>query len=204
MNKNIPNYLTILRLILVIPFIIIFITPIIVTKSYNIPSYTSTNWKLWSIIIAGILFIVAMMTDFLDGFLARKYHVVSNFGKFFDPIADKFITNSALIIFAIYFVIPIWVVIPIMLRDILVDGIRMMSSQKKIVIAASILGKIKTFMFSVSIATFFFILPLFSDTNVYNNSWEMWVLNIPIIICMVLSLISGFQYVWKAKNIFKG
>lgn len=204
MNKNIPNYLTIFRLFLVIPFVILFIAPIIVSKSTQFPSYSTQDWKFWCIIAAGIIFFIAMFTDYLDGYLARKYQVVSTFGKFFDPIADKFITNSALVIFAVYFAIPIWVVIPILLRDMLVDGIRMMSSQQKIVISASYLGKVKTFIFSFALGIIFFVLPIINDQNIYNNGWELWVLNIPIIICLILSLLSGYQYVMKAKVVLKG
>ena len=198
MNKNIPNYITIFRLFLVIPFVIIFITPLILNIRI-FPTYSIFDTQLICIITAGVIFVIAMITDYLDGYLARKYSAVSTFGKFFDPIADKFMTNSALIIMAAYNIIPIWIVVIIILRDVLVDGLRMFASDKKIVISASSLAKWKTFILSISIIILFFFTPLISNSDIYKNGIYIWIVNIPLIISLGLSLISGYNYFIKTK-----
>ena len=198
MNKNIPNYITIFRLFLVIPFVVVFIIPLLLNLS-GFASYSTFNTQLICFIISGVIFVIAMITDYIDGYLARKYSAVSTFGKFFDPIADKFMTNSALIIMAAYNIIPIWIVIIIILRDVLVDGLRMFSSEKKIVISASSLAKWKTFILSLSIIIIFFVAPAINESDIYKNGIYIWILNIPLIIALFLSLISGYNYFIKTK-----
>lgn len=99
--------------------------------------------RMWSLIIA-VLFIMAALTDLLDGYVARKYHIVTNIGKFLDPIADKIIVNTAMILMIPIGRIPAWIVSLIIIRDFIVDGIRTIATSEGMIIEASKLGKRKT------------------------------------------------------------
>ena len=162
-KSSIPNYLTILRIILV-PIIIIFscysFGPIV--YEIRLPNSYSYQPFYFSWFFAGILFLIASITDFLDGFLSRKYNWVSNFGKLWDPIADKILINSILIIFAganssgmikIHFIVPILMII----RDTIVDASRMYAASKGVVVPANIYGKMKTFTQIIGIIFIYFL-----------------------------------------------
>lgn len=127
---NIPNRLTIIRTILVPVFIIIYLTNAI---PYN------------HLIAAGI-FVAASLTDYFDGYIARKYNMITNFGKFLDPLADKLLVNSALLCFLVVpdNPVPFWVVFVIIMRDFIINGFRLVASDNNAVIAADYWGKIKT------------------------------------------------------------
>ncbi len=124
---NLPNTITLLR-IGVVPFLFILL---------------SDPGKSWSLIIAG-LFVVASITDFFDGYIARKYQMITTMGKFLDPIADKIIVNSAMILLIPIGRIPAWIVAITIIRDLMVDVIRSIASSEGIYIQASRLGKQKT------------------------------------------------------------
>ena len=124
---NIPNQLTTLRVILIPVFMFFFTSDI-----------TANN------IIAAIVFIVASLTDFLDGHLARKWNLVTNFGKIMDPFADKLLVLTALIYLAISGTIPGWPVIIIIVRELLVTSLRALAADNGIILAARNLGKFKT------------------------------------------------------------
>lgn len=125
---NLPNKLTIFR-VLLIPFFVVFLL-------VDITPYD--NW------IALAIFIVASLTDLLDGKIARKYGLVTNFGKFMDPLADKLLVCSALICLVEMERIPAWMVIVIIAREFIISGFRLVASDNGIVIAASYWGKFKT------------------------------------------------------------
>lgn len=125
---NLPNKITVFRVIL-IPFFVFFMLTDIVTGS----KYISLA-----------IFIVASLTDALDGHIARKHHLITNFGKFMDPLADKLLVCSALICFVSLQRIPTWVVIIIIARDFVISGYRLLAANNGIVIAADWWGKIKT------------------------------------------------------------
>ena len=124
---NLPNKLTILRAIM-IPFFLVFL-------------YMSPGWSKW---VALGIFIAASLTDMLDGKIARKYNLVTNFGKFMDPLADKLLVCSALIALSDLNRIPAWIVIVIIARDFIISGFRLIAAEGGLVIAASWWGKIKT------------------------------------------------------------
>lgn len=132
---NIANQLTTLRVILIPAFIFVFVTPTIPNNEY----------------IAAMIFIVASLTDFLDGYLARKLNLVSNFGKIMDPFADKLLVLTALIYLAIAQIIPGWIVIVIIGRELLITSLRALVADKGIILAASKLGKYKTATQMISI-----------------------------------------------------
>ena len=125
---NIPNQLTVLRVIM-IPFFIFFLL---------MPTIPYYNW------IAFTLFIAASLTDLLDGIIARKYNLVTNFGKFMDPLADKLMVCSALICLVEMGRIPAWIVILIIVREFIISGFRQVAADNGVVIAASFWGKFKT------------------------------------------------------------
>jgi len=127
---NLPNRITMIR-ILLIPFFVFFML---------------TDFVPYSKYIAAAVFIIASLTDTLDGYLARKYGLVSNFGKFMDPLADKLLVCSALVCFVAIpdNPMPAWGVIVIISRDFIISGFRLVASDAGVVIAASVWGKVKT------------------------------------------------------------
>src|SRR5450756_1908597 len=124
---NLPNTISLIR-ISVVPFLFILLT---------------SPGEFWSLILA-ILFAVASITDMLDGFLARKYNMITTMGKFLDPLADKLIINSAMILMIPIDRIETWIVVIIIMRDLIVDSIRSIASSEGIYIQASLIGKQKT------------------------------------------------------------
>lgn len=127
---NLPNKLTVLRVIL-IPFFIFFLL------TQNGENYTMR-------LISLVIFVVASLTDLLDGMIARKYDLVTNFGKFMDPLADKLLVCSALIALIELGQLPAWMVIVIISREFIISGFRLVASDNGVVIAASYWGKFKT------------------------------------------------------------
>lgn len=127
---NLPNKLTLLRVIM-IPFFVCFL---LLENGAN-PTYRY---------IAAAVFIVASFTDMLDGKIARKYNLVTNFGKFMDPLADKLLVCSGLICFTALNQLPAWIVIVIISREFIISGFRLVASDNGVVIAASYWGKFKT------------------------------------------------------------
>lgn len=129
MKMNLPNKLTVLRVIM-IPFFILFLL-----------SEIGGNAGKW---VALVLFIIAALTDFFDGKIARKYNLITNFGKFMDPLADKLLVCSALICFVELGKLPAWMVIIIISREFIISGFRLIAADNGVVIAASYWGKFKT------------------------------------------------------------
>ena len=139
---NLPNKLSVLRMVIV-PFILLFFMPM------PLPLSTPTSaWNeficTYGQIIALLLFIIASITDFLDGYIARKHNIISNFGKFIDPIADKLLLTSVMI--ALVYVGRLHAIVPILFlfRDLVVSGVRMLGASSGKVIAANWVGKWKT------------------------------------------------------------
>ena len=126
---NLPNKLTVLR-VLLIPFFVLF------TLVDLIPGYSKY--------IAVLIFVVASLTDFLDGKIARKYNLVTNFGKFMDPLADKLLVCAALICLTAEGLLPAWMVIVIISREFIISGFRLVASDNGVVIAASYWGDRKS------------------------------------------------------------
>ncbi|MGY6172573.1 CDP-diacylglycerol--glycerol-3-phosphate 3-phosphatidyltransferase [Candidatus Mycoplasma pogonae] len=186
--KNLPNILTILRIVLVIPFIAFLI----------VFYYLGNLWAYW--LTFGI-FVVAIFTDFLDGYLARKFKTVSNFGKIFDPIGDKILINTTLIFFAAFTTIPVYIVVLFILRDITVDGVRIFYASQKIEVAASKWGKLKTLTQTFAIMIIFiFSYIIFEYSNDQNFNTHYWVLQIPVFIALFFSFFSAYFYLkslWK-------
>ena len=141
---NLPNTITFLR-IGVVPFLFILL---------------SSPDKFWSLVIA-ILFVIASITDFFDGYFARKYQMITTMGKFLDPIADKIIVNTAMILLIPIGRIPAWIVAITIIRDLIVDVIRSIASSEGIYIQASLLGKQKTFAQIIAVTALIIHYPIF-------------------------------------------
>lgn len=192
---NLPNKITMSRIFLSIFIIILLLFPFDAT-GIAMPKIFINETIVVDIkyLIAGILFIVASLTDFVDGYIARKYNLITDFGKMIDAIADKILVNSILIILASSgFISPIIPVI-IIVRDSVVNSIKMIAGSKGKVVAAIKMGKLKTASLMVGIT-----LTLF-----YNLPFELYNLKISdalLIIACVLSLISAIQYYSMNKDL---
>ena len=171
---NLPNKLTVMRVIL-IPF---FVAALLYDNG------SSQTMR----IVANVIFIVASLTDLFDGKIARKYNLVTNFGKFMDPLADKLLVCSALICLIQLGQLPAWVVIIIISREFIISGFRLVAADNGIVIAASYWGKFKTTFQMIAVILMIFNIPALATVTM-----------IMLVIAVVLTVISLVDYV--AKNI---
>lgn len=206
---NIPNILTIVRLVLVIPFLALMFTAyFFINKEYQ-----RRYDDIGRILLGSSLFVfmVAMITDFLDGYIARKTNQITEFGKLWDPLADKIMIISALITLSMLKVVPIWLTLLFILRDLIVDGTRVIMAKNNISVAAKWTGKFKTVMQTLGIITvyiFFLIfnIPEFLEEKFTNKTIEFALLhaiNSPLIIAGILNIISGFEYFNSIKEYIK-
>ena len=144
--------------------------------------------------IAVAIFIIASLTDTLDGFIARKYNLVSNFGKFMDPLADKLLVCSALICLIALDKIPAWIVIVIISREFIISGFRLIAADNGVVIAASYWGKFKTASQMVTVI----LLVLNIQNTVFTVLGTVF-----IYISLVLTVVSLIDYIAKNKEVLK-
>ena len=191
---NVPNKITICRIALSILLLIIMIFPVD-KVGINFPEFQLAGKLIIDskYLICGIIFLIASLTDFLDGYLARKYNLVTDIGKVMDAIADKILVNGVLILLATEGYISPIIPVVIVSRDIVVDSIKMVAGQKSGAVGASMAGKIKTACMLVGITLLFFYDLPFSLVNIYPAKAI-------IMIATVLSVISGIQYYVKNKK----
>ena len=175
---NLPNKLTLLRICLIPVFVILMLSQV-------------SNFFL----ISCIIFIIASITDFLDGKIARKYNLVTDFGKFMDPLADKLLVLSALICRIEYDLVESWMVIIIVARELTVSILRAIAADNGKVIAASGGGKIKTTSQMIA------IILLLIGAN-YSNSQIVFVGTIAMYIATIFTLYSGIDYLYKNRELF--
>lgn len=189
---NLPNQLTVARLVLSFVFVALL-------SFMEIPHFRTA---------ALIVFVIAAITDFLDGHLARKHGLVTNFGKLMDPLADKILMCAGFVLLTRLELIPAWIVIAIISREFLVTGLRLVASAEGIVLAAENLGKYKTVSQIVTII--YFLVYLASADPAF--AWMKPVFENPIVgvkllgtnliwISLILTLLSGFNYVWKNRQL---
>ena len=174
---NTPNKLTIARIIM-IPFFVAFLM-------YDITG----NADKW---IALAIFVIASLTDTLDGYLARKYRLVTNFGKFMDPLADKLLVCSALICFTATGQLAAWITIIIIAREFIISGFRLIAADNGIVIAASYWGKFKT----VSQMIMIILMIMNLEHPVFQGAITVFV-----VIAVALTVISLIDYILKNKSV---
>lgn len=186
-KMNLPNKLTIFRIVLIVPFILLLLGE-------------GSGWKWFSAIFGGIMeyvdyialgvFIVASLTDLIDGKIARKYNLVTNFGKFMDPLADKLLVSAALIALVEMDRIPAWIVIVIISREFIISGFRLVAADNHVVIAASYWGKFKTVFQMVMVCLLIADIPkLRLVTEIV-----MWA-------ALALTVVSLVDYLIKNKNV---
>lgn len=173
---NLPNKLTILR-VCIIPFFVMTLL------------FDHGNSQFMRV-IADLIFIFASLTDMLDGKIARKYNLVTNFGKFMDPLADKLLVCSALICLIELGQIPAWVVIVIISREFIISGFRLVASDNGVVIAASYWGKFKTVFQMLTVILMILNLPALA-----------MVTNLLLVIAVALTIISLVDYVVKNRKV---
>jgi CDP-diacylglycerol---glycerol-3-phosphate 3-phosphatidyltransferase len=189
---NLPNKLTVSRLVLTVVFV----------ACLSLPLKNGVS-------IALIIFAVASITDYLDGYLARKHNLVTNFGKLVDPLADKILIAAAFILLAVDKVMPAWIAITILAREFFVTGIRLVAANQGEVLAAEKLGKHK--MLWQIITALYFMLRAASNEPLF--AWAapffqitvfspMWLGNFCIYFTTFLTIASGFSYFWKNRRIF--
>lgn len=191
MDRHLPNKITILRIIL-IP---IFIFLLLYNFSGEIVLLGSRKIDI-NIFMATIIFIIAAITDFLDGYLARKYNLVTNIGKFLDPLADKLLVCSAFIVMIELNLIPSWFVVCVITREFAVTGLRMLALEQGEVIAAGILGKLKTVMQLLAIIFILLGNPIFNYYSIPFDKIVLW-------LSLILTIISGLEYFKNAIYVFK-
>ncbi len=173
---NLANKITVLRLLMVPVFI-------------YVAQYT--NYSL----LALIIFSIASATDFLDGYIARKYNMVTDLGKFMDPLADKILTLSAFILFSSQGLLCPLVTIVAVMREIIISVFRAVAASKNVVIAASIYGKLKTVSQMLTIILMYVYIIIGRSQDIFLNSL--------IVIMTGLTLMSGFDYIYKNKKVLE-
>ncbi len=175
---NLPNKLTVLRVAAI---------PAVVGLLYiDTPACQ---------IAATVLFILACVTDWLDGYLARSQGIVTDFGKFLDPVADKLLVLCTMITLAGFGRLPAWVCAVVLFRELMVDGLRMVAVQKGVVIAAGKLGKIKTTLQMVLVIVLLLNIPLLS---------ALWADKVLIAAVVIMTIWSGVDYFLKNRAVFSG
>ncbi|MDL2324288.1 CDP-diacylglycerol--glycerol-3-phosphate 3-phosphatidyltransferase [Ruminococcaceae bacterium OttesenSCG-928-A16] len=185
---NLPNKLTLLRILLIPVFIV----------------FASVRGIPYNYLLAGVVFALASFTDFLDGYIARKNNMVTNFGKFADPLADKILTTTAFIYMLVDGVCHPLVLVIIIVREFAVSGVRMVAAGSKegTVIAANMWGKVKTVLQMVTICVYYFLMGFWqflppSASSASPPQVIAWVL------CWVVAAvtaISGIQYIWGNRQ----
>lgn len=190
---NLPNQLTVARLILTFIFVALL----------------SLEDLSWSKTAALFVFAIAAITDFLDGYIARKHNLVTNFGKLMDPLADKVLMCAGFVLLTRLELIPAWIVVVILSREFMVTGLRLLASAEGVVLAAENLGKYKTIFQIVTVIYFLlflaakesligFLRPLFNAFYLGPDHLGMAL----IWTSLILTAWSGWSYLWKNRKLF--
>ncbi len=190
---NVPNKITVCRILLSIVLLVLLVFPLnrigLVFPVFPIKGVDIDS----KYIICGVIFLIAALTDYLDGHLARKYNLVTDLGKVMDAIADKILVNGVLIVLAVEGAISVIVPVVIVSRDIIVDSIKMIAGQKNGAVGASYAGKVKTAFMLTGITLLFFQDLPFRLINIFPSK-------VIIMIATILSIISGIEYYIKNKK----
>jgi len=190
---NIPNRLTLIRLMFV-PVIVFF--AIFPFAQFNIVfGYIMIDFVSVPVvnIIILVLFVIASFTDFLDGYLARKHNLVTTFGKFVDPLADKLLVNTIFILFAYQGIMPVLAVLIMIWRDTAIEGVRMIAARNGVTIAAAFLGKVKTVTQMITIV-------LYLVSNLPFELVQLPIHELMLWFTVTISVVSGVSYFLQAKE----
>lgn len=195
---NLANKLTIFRMILV-PVMVVFAYIPIGGDVYTVPV---------AMLIMDLIFIIASITDKLDGYIARSRNQVTTFGKFLDPLADKILVLTAMILLVERGLLPAWIPVIVLAREFIVSGFRLVAVEKGgVVIAASVWGKLKTVTQMIALIFAFVDVGGFFNFISGNLSGVHFVINIITSVMMSISVVatifSGWDYVWKGRSLFK-
>ncbi|MBE7071037.1 MAG: CDP-diacylglycerol--glycerol-3-phosphate 3-phosphatidyltransferase [Ruminococcaceae bacterium] len=205
---NLPNKLSLMRIILV-PVTVLFMLPI------NIFGWQPEGWNTFinnnGMIVAAIIFIIASLTDTADGMIARKYNLITDLGKFLDSLADKILVISVMIAFVELGRISAWMLVIIILREFAVSGLRMIAAAKNEVIAARMIGKVKTVTQMIAVIYLMFEPLLLKISGIGFTGYSSLGINAVTIIgdvlfgiSVVMTVISGADYLIKGKKYLKG
>ena len=188
---NLPNKLTVFRMILIVPFVILLLG-----------GHAGWGWfdaafggiEAYTDYIALVIFVIASLTDMLDGKIARKYNLVTNFGKFMDPLADKLLVCSAMICLIQTGQLAAWIVVIIIAREFIISGFRLIASDNGVVIAASYWGKFKT--------TFQMLMVIVLILNIQMSFFQILGV-ILTYVALILTVVSLIDYIVKNKDVLK-
>jgi CDP-diacylglycerol--glycerol-3-phosphate 3-phosphatidyltransferase/cardiolipin synthase len=186
---NLPNLLTVMRMALVPVFIVFY--------------YLGEGADGGFTIAALVVFVAAALTDAVDGHIARKYDLGTNFGKLMDPLADKVLTASAFICFVDTGVVPAWVVIVILAREFLITGLRSVAASEGVVIAAGFSGKLKTVLQMMTIALYLIaeVLGQYPILGAIDASVMLTVAGGWCLAALAVTVYSGVEYLWKGRKL---
>lgn len=189
---NLPNKLTVVRIFMIPLFMIVALVPF----NWGTLSIANTSLEVTQL-VAAVIFAVASITDWLDGKIARKHNLVTNFGKFADPLADKMLVMTAFVVLVEQGKAASWIVAIIMCRELAVTGLRLLLVEGGEVMAAAWPGKIKT-------ATQMVAIILLLLNNVPFSAMSLPIDQIMLYICLIFTIYSGVDYFAKNKDVFKG
>jgi len=188
---NLPNKITVARVLLIPIFLILMLVPF----NWGKMSLPGTELEI-AHLIGALVFIIASVTDWVDGYYARKHNLVTNLGKFLDPLADKLLVSAAFIVLVEMHLAPSWIVITIISREFAVTGLRMILSGTGEVVAANMLGKIKTWTQIIAIS-------LLLLHNVFFEAVGIPLADIALWVALFFTVWSGYEYFYKNRAIFK-
>jgi CDP-diacylglycerol--glycerol-3-phosphate 3-phosphatidyltransferase len=191
---NLPNKLTISRIILAPIFLVLLLIE-----------------DVWARAFALLTFVLAALTDLYDGYLARRYHISTGFGKFMDPLADKILTSSAFVAFVALGYARVWMVLPIVVRELFITGLRSVAAYRGVMIRPSFAAKVKTFMQMLVIVLILGYVNLltFSGPLGWNPDW-LYSPKVPVLFdylmfaTMVITVYTGLDYLWRNASLWKG
>jgi len=200
--RNLPNILTVSRIFAVLVFVAM-------ASIAHLDAVGDKSYVFWLRVAAMILALLAGLTDLLDGYLARKYHWISDFGALMDPLADKIFVTGTMLIAVEYRLIPAWIAIAVLFREFMVTGLRTLAAKKQVVIPADRWGKLKTAMqmSMLGIAGIAWIIegnnsePYFYNTCIWGiRIWYVWIGYLTVIV--LVTLLSGLGYFIRYRKLF--
>ena len=188
---NLPNKITVSRILLIPVFVLLMLAPF----EWGSIQFLGTELKTTHF-IGALIFIFASITDWIDGYFARKYNLITDLGKFLDPLADKLLVSAALIVLVEMNLAPSWIVIIIISREFAVTGLRLILAGTGEVVAANMLGKIKTWAQIIAISALLLHNAPFESIGIPFATIALW-------IAMIFTIWSGYDYFHKNREVFK-
>lgn len=193
---NLPNILTISRIVMVLIFVVL--------ATLANAAWVNTNWIFTMRMTGYILAILAGATDLLDGYLARRWNQVTDFGALMDPLADKIFVTATMLMAIEYRLMPAWIAVAVLCREFMVTGLRTLAAKKQIVISADRWGKFKTalqmVMLAIAGASWVWEFDLYSEKWFHIRLWYIW--NIYLFSIVIVTILSGLGYFIRFRHLF--